>query len=194
MPMTPTRLPVKSTGSCGQCAVCSISPAKLSSPANGGRHRRGQWAGGHQSEPGGDDLTGVGGDSPAQRRLVEDRRDHPGVEGDVAAQIEFVGHPVDVAQDLALGGVLLRPVPLLLELSGERIAVVDALHVAARTRVPIVIPGSADIGRRLEHPYRQPLGPQFVQGVQACEAGTDNHRVQILLDMLCGCNVHRDPR
>jgi hypothetical protein len=37
VPMMPTRLPVKSTGSCGQAAVCRVTPRKLSAPLNSGR-------------------------------------------------------------------------------------------------------------------------------------------------------------
>ena len=36
VPITPTRWPVKSTGSCGQLPVCSDRPAKLSAPGNTG--------------------------------------------------------------------------------------------------------------------------------------------------------------
>ena len=36
VPITATRLPVKSTPSCGQCAVWWISPAKLSRPGMSG--------------------------------------------------------------------------------------------------------------------------------------------------------------
>ena len=36
VPMTATRLPVKSTGSSGQCAVWYVSPAKVSRPSKFG--------------------------------------------------------------------------------------------------------------------------------------------------------------
>ncbi len=36
VPMTPTRFPVKSTGSCGQRPVWNVGPAKLSAPGKSG--------------------------------------------------------------------------------------------------------------------------------------------------------------
>ena len=36
VPMTPTRWPVKSTGSFGHCPVCRVRPVKLSAPLNSG--------------------------------------------------------------------------------------------------------------------------------------------------------------
>ena len=36
VPITPTFLPVKSTGSCGQLLVCSDSPVNRSAPGNSG--------------------------------------------------------------------------------------------------------------------------------------------------------------
>ena len=36
VPMTPTRSPDRSTGSCGQSPVCRERPAKLSAPGNAG--------------------------------------------------------------------------------------------------------------------------------------------------------------
>ncbi len=120
-------------------------------------HRGRQRSRGHQAEPCCEHLTGIGGDRPAQCGLVEHRRDDTGVERDVAAQVEFVGDPVQVGEDLGLGGVLLGPVPLLLQFVGERIAVIDALDVAARARIPVEVPGAAQFGRGLDHPDREPL-------------------------------------
>ena len=37
VPITATRLPVKSTGSFGQSPVCRLTPAKVSAPGNRGR-------------------------------------------------------------------------------------------------------------------------------------------------------------
>src|SRR3546814_8352565 len=62
----------------------------------------------------------------------------PGVEGEAAAQIEPVGGELEVAQDLGLLGVARRPVPLVEQDLGERVAVVEALRVA---------PGAGAIGR-----------------------------------------------
>ena len=53
----------------------------------------------------------VHGRRPRRRRPC-----HPGVEPDVASEIEPIGHVVEVRQDLGLTGVALGPLPLLLEL------------------------------------------------------------------------------
>ena len=55
-----------------------------------------------------------------------------GAELYVAAQVEAVGHVVQVALDLGLLGVLARPLPLLREVFVEGVAVVETLAVAAR--------------------------------------------------------------
>ena len=143
-----------------------------------GCHRIGQRTGRHQREPRREYPPVVGGDGPPRPRLVEHRRDDAGVERDVAAQVELVGDPIQIAQDLGLGGVLLRPVPLLLELLGKRVAVVDALDVTACPRIPVVVPGAADFGSGLEHPHREPLTAQLVQGIQPGEPRAHDHRVQ----------------
>src|SRR5690606_27782430 len=97
---------------------------------------------------------------------------------DVAVQVEAVGDGLDVAQDLGLAGVAVRPLPLLLQLGGEGIGVVDALHVAAGPGVAVPEPGAADAGARLEDARPQAEPAQPVQHVQAGEPGPDDQGVQ----------------
>lgn len=142
-------------------------------------HRRRQRAGGHHAEPGGDALARLGGHRPAQLHFVEHGGIHAGVQGDVAAQIQPVGDPIDVGQNLGLGGVLLRPIPLPLQRVGERVAVVHALDVASGPGIAVEVPGAADVRPGLEHPDPQAVRSQFVQRVQAGEARADDHHIDI---------------
>ena len=113
VPITATRLPVKSTPSSGQRPVCQLGPLKVSAPGSSASSL------GIERQPvamthvaGGDRLAAVGGDVPAARGLVEDGGGDAGLELDVAAQVEAVGDVVEVAEQLRLGGVALGPVPL----------------------------------------------------------------------------------
>ena len=111
--------------------------------------------------------------------LVERRGRHAGRELDVAAQVEAVGDVVDVAQDLGLRGVALGPLPLLLQLVGERVGVVHALDVAARARIAVPVPGAADAVARLEDARRQPEPAQAVEHVEPGEPRADDDRVDV---------------
>ena len=86
----------------------------------------------------------LGGDRPPVGGLVVDGAGHLGVEGEVLAQVQAVGHVLEVAQDLRLLGVALLQRPLLLQVAQERVGVVHALRVAARARVAVPVPGAAD--------------------------------------------------
>ena len=79
-------------------------------------------------------------------------RFHPSIELDVAAQIEPVGHVVEVGEDLGLAGVALAPLPLLLEFVGELVGVLHALDIAAGTRIAVPVPGTPDAAGCLHHP------------------------------------------
>ncbi len=133
--------------------------------------------GGHDDEPGGDRLAGVGGDPPPQPVLVEDRRFDPRLEGDVAAKIEPVGDVLGVPKDLGLGGVALGPLPFLLQLVVEVIGVLHAVDVTAGARVPVPVPGSAHVGPGLETADRAARRRHPMDQVHAGEAGTDHDRV-----------------
>lgn len=134
---------------------------------------------GQHAVPGRDHLAGVGGHEPPVARLVVVHRRDAGAELDVAAQREPVGDVVQVAQDLRLGGVPLGPLPLGEELTGERVAVVDALDVAPGARVAVPEPRAADVGSPLEHPGAQPEPAQPVEHVQAGEPGPHHGHVDV---------------
>ena len=142
--------------------------------------RRGQTA--HR----GDQEAGRGGaavrqpDVPAIAFRGVDGGDYPRVELDVPAQVHLVGDEFQVAEDLRLGGVALRPVPLAEDLLGHAVAehVVDALAVAAGARVAIPVPGAAYAAALFVHPDGQPLPAQRMQHVQAGEARAHHDRVE----------------
>ena len=119
------------------------------------RVRRRQAAGRHDAERAETSVAALGRDRPAPRRLVEGGRGDARVELDVAAQVEAVGDVVEVAQDLGLRRVALGPLPLLLELVGEPVGVLQALDVAARAGVAVPVPGAADAARRPRTPGRR---------------------------------------
>src|SRR3954465_6189706 len=57
--------------------------------------------------------------------------------------------------------------------------VLHALDVAARTRVAVPIPGSADTAARLEDTHGHPQPTQAMEHVEAGESGPDDHRIEI---------------
>ena len=69
-------------------------------------------------------------------------RSDAGFKLNVASQIKALCDMVGVAFYLRLTGVALAPVPLLFELFGERIGVLDAFNIHAGAGVAIPVPGA----------------------------------------------------
>src|SRR3954462_8697058 len=88
-------------------------------------------------------------------RLLDSSR-----EGDVAAQVVFVGDVVEIAQNLGLGGVLFGPLPAAAPLGIEAVHVIDAGYVDPGTRIPVPVPRAADIIARLEDAHGMPGAAQ----------------------------------
>src|SRR5581483_9815403 len=76
-------------------------------------------------------------DRPGRAALVEGGGGDPGVELDVAIEVETLGDVVEVGEDLRLLRVPLAPLPFLPELLVEHVSVDEALAVATRARVPV---------------------------------------------------------
>lgn len=131
-------------------------------------------------EPGDDGVTGAGLHPPRAVRVVVPRGLDAGAEADVTQQVEALGDVLEVGEDLRLARVLAAPLPLLQQLFGEGVPVHVALGVAARSRVPVEVPGAADPVRRLDH-----YGPQAehvthpVQHVETGETGPHDHDVHV---------------
>ena len=119
----------------------------------------------------------VGLHHPLGGALVERHRHDVRVEPDVAAQVESVGDEVQVGLDLGLGGHGLRPHPLLLDLVGEAVRVLDALDIAARAGVAVEQPCAADILGLLQHLDPHTEFAQTVQHVEPREPGPDDEHI-----------------
>ena len=111
----------------------------------------------------------IGAHFPPQRVLIENRVGDAGTEGDIGPQVVAIGDVVEVTQNFRLGGVLLAPVPLLLESVVEGVRVVHTFDVTPRPRVAVPVPHAADPVRGLEQPHGQPVAAQPVQSVEAGE-------------------------
>ena len=179
VPMTPTRRPVKSTPSWGQRPVWNVGRRKVSMPSISGCFAAERQPVAMTQELRRHPVAAVGVDVPALRRVVPGRGGHPGLELDVAAQVEPVGDVVHVAEDLGLGGVALGPGPLLLELGRERVAVVHRLDVAARPGIAVPPPRPADVGGGFVALERQAELAQAVVRVEPGEAGADDDGVDV---------------
>ena len=85
---------------------------------------------------------------------------------------------IDVAQDLRLGAVALRPLPLLLQCVGEAVGIFQAFDVAARAGIAVPEPGAADAAARFVGTDREAQAAQAMDGVEAGEAAADDGDVQ----------------
>ena len=145
---------------------------------------RRQPAGRHHAEAGAQLLAGLGVDDPGVGGLVEGHGGDAGLEADVAAQVVAVGDVVEVALDLGLGGEVLAPLPLLLELRVEPERVLEARDVAARAGVAVPVPGAAHARRPLEHHHAEAALAQHLQGVEAGHAGPHDDDVRVERDVV----------
>jgi hypothetical protein len=103
----------------------------------------------------GDRRAIIGGELPALDRLVPFRFRDLGLEADVTPEIVAVGDEAEIAQDLGLGRVFLRPGPCGLEVGIEGVAVINGLDVAARPGLSVPVPGAADVAGFFEADRRQ---------------------------------------
>ena len=115
------------------------------------QRRHGQWPKAGDHELGDIGLTGLQLDCPLVCDIVPGHGGDPGVEVHVASEIELVGYKVQVTQVLGLGREPFVPVPLVEQLLGERIAVGVTLRIEAGPRIPIPIPGTAQVIVAFEH-------------------------------------------
>src|SRR5207253_11387082 len=97
-----------------------------------------------------------------------------------ASQVEALGDVAGVAEDLGLTRVALRARPLLLELVGERIRVLEALDVAAGAGVTIPVPGAAHVVARLVAPHAETGDPGAVEHVHTAEPHADDDGIETL--------------
>ena len=179
--MTPTRLPRQIDLAAGPSAGEQRCPREAVHPGDVRFQRGRQDAGGGDHERGDKVLPRLGPHHPVRGRLVERHRDHGGAEADVATQIELVGHEVQIRLDLGLGRHRLGPHPLLLDLLGEAVGVLDALDVAARAGIPVEQPCATDVFGLLQYSGAHTQLAEPVQHVEAGESGADDDCVEAFL-------------
>src|SRR5215469_1329040 len=109
-----------------------------------GHLRNRQASGGHHAVLGSNLIAMIRLNGPTVRDFVESCRRHSRVELNVPSQAEAVGDVIQIAQDFRLGGIPLRPVPLLLQLLREGVRVLQTLDVASSARVTVPKPGAPD--------------------------------------------------
>ena len=88
---------------------------------------------------------------------------------------------IQVAQDLRLRGVALRPLPLALQVGVEAVGVVDALDVAARTWIAVPVPRAAHAVGALQHDGGEPEAAQAMQHVEPREPGAHHDDVELVI-------------
>ena len=140
--------------------------------------RRGEQACPHHAVARDDALFGGEVEDPSLGVFVPDRRVYPALELDVAVQVEALRNVLQVALDLGLRGVALRPLPLLLQLLGEAEGVLEALDVTARARVAVPVPGPPDTRAGLVDPEPEAHLSESVEHVEAGEAGAYDRDVE----------------
>jgi len=146
-----------------------------------GHVRRREGAHRTDQELGGGAHAGAGLHRPALRRFVVAGVLHPGLELDVAAEVEPIGDMFEVGQHGGLLGLGLVPVPLLHELIGEGVAVEGAARtIDACAGVTVVPPGATDVAGTVVHAHREAHLAKMVQGVHAADSHPDDHHVVVL--------------
>ena len=149
-------------------------------------HGHRQAAGAHNEELRADRLAVVGGHRPTLGRFVVAGAGDPGLELDVATQVELVSHVVEVALGFRLPGKALAPVPLVQQILGEPILVDVSLRIDARAGVAVPVPGAADAGASLEHLHLQALIAQLMQRIHPGKAGADDDGIY---GLRCLCSL-----
>ena len=177
VPMTATRLPVKSTGSAGHRPVWCWTPRNCSLPGTSGRY-------GTESTPVAATRNRrarrrpvVRRHGPGARGLVVHRRGDAGAEPHVAPQVEPVDHVVEVALDLGLLGEVLLPLPFLEQLLREQVAVGVALRVEPCPGVAVPVPRAAHAVAGFDQPRGEAGFEGAVQLVDAGDARADDQHV-----------------
>ncbi len=158
-------------------------PFEVANTRNIGQARHRQGAGGHDAERRGKLTTVLSAQEPELASFIKDRRGHPGVQPQIAPEVKTVGHMLDVAQDFRLRSVTLAPPPLLLQLLVKGIGVLKALHIAACAGIAVPVPDTPYIGCRVDDGHLAPHPAQGMQGMQPCEAGTDDQHIKALCSL-----------
>ena len=138
--------------------------------------RRGVTHSGDQ-KPGAHRLAPVCLHSPALRRFIVMAGDYARAEVDVLFEVQPVGDEIQIIENLWLGRIAAAPFPLFAHLVGERVAIVMALRVAARSGVAVPIPGSANAIGGFDQSRCEPEFAKAVQHIQPGKSCSDDNRI-----------------
>ncbi len=142
-----------------------------------GRDRQHPQGGEHEAAG---HLRAVGeGEAPQRPVPVERHGRDPAAEPDPLPQVELVGHVVQVAEGLGLGGEALHPVPFLQQLPVPGVPVGVALGIEAGAGVAILVPGAAEVGVALQAQGVDAEIHQPLDLVHAGHAGPDHHHLVV---------------
>ena len=119
---------------------------------------------------------------PRGRCLVETCCGDALVETDMRAEPEAIRYVICIGKDLGLCRVALAPAPIALQIGIERVGIVDAFDIAARTGITVPVPGAADIAPRLDARHREAKAPGGIDGIEARKARSDNEHVAVERD------------
>src|SRR5690242_14471305 len=86
---------------------------------------------------------------------------------------------VEIALGFGLARETLSPAPLLEQLLRKGIGVGIAFRIEPGAWIAVPVPGAADAAAGLEYPRPHPQLAQFVELIQAGNAGTDDHSIKI---------------
>ncbi len=114
-------------------------------------------------------------DVPQRGLFVPGQRADFGIEGDVAAQIEFVGDPVIIflVLDMRAESVRIR------EIDAEQVHVRPARRIDPCTGIAILVPSAADTGILLDDMIMDAGALQLHGGVEAAHARADDHHREL---------------
>src|ERR1700724_1726784 len=99
------------------------------------------------------------------------------VELDIALQIKFVRDKMQIPLDFRLPREMLAPIPSIDQVLAEGILIGIAFGIETGARVPIPVPGAAEISAGLEHSRRETQLAEFMESIKAGNSGADYDRI-----------------
>src|SRR6476660_8010738 len=98
---------------------------------------------------------------------------------DVLAQIEAIGHEVQVAFGLGLGRKALAPVPLVVQLLGEPILIDVRRRIDARAGITVPVPSAANVVAGFHGLHLESLLTQAIELVHAGDSRADDEGIEL---------------
>src|SRR5262249_42224869 len=136
-------------------------------------------AGCHHVEAAADLVAPIRAHPPAPRPAIPDRGLDTGLEADVAAEAVLVRDVAQVAENLGLRRVALRPLPLLLRPGIEVEGEAEALDAPPRPGVGVPLPRAPAAAGALAHHGRDPGRGEPVERVEPADPSAHAHDVDL---------------